>query len=216
MNVLRVLPIITVCVSVAPASFAQELKPEPIGHGVLDIRAAFPNFKQLPEVATALSVSTTDVPGHGLGLVFGAHWYPARIGVMTLGLGGEWLLSHGTDHFPPTQTGGPEGPAIKTTFSSISPQISFNFGKADGWSYISGGIGSARFQTEREDRPLTGSDQRVKALNYGGGARWFAKKHLALSLDVRFYAVSPQEATATRPAVPRASHFVLNAGIAVK
>ena len=32
---------------------------------------------------------------------------------------------------------------------------------------------------------------RLKTINYGGGARWFAKAHVAFSFDVRFYAINP-------------------------
>jgi hypothetical protein len=56
----------------------------------------------------------------------------------------------------------------------------------------------------------------VKVLNYGGGARWFAKEHLALSLDLRFYSVSSQVATGTRPGYPKTRLLVLSAGVSFK
>ena len=214
MRLLRVLIVITFALSFGSVAFGQEPKPRPIGRGVLDVRVAFPRFKALAGIATPLGVNTTDLPGHGMGLVFGAHWYAARIKVITVGLGGELLVSHGTRNVK--QSSGAEGPAITTRFWSFSPQISLNFGKREGWSYVSAGLGSGRFETERDDKPLADAEKRAKALNYGGGARWFPRKHVALSLDLRFYAVSPQEETTTRPDVPRAKILVMSGGIAFK
>ena len=56
----------------------------------------------------------------------------------------------------------------------------------------------------------------AKTINYGGGARWFAKKHVAVAFDVRFYAIDPQEATATRPGYPRMTLMALSGGIAIR
>ena len=100
--------------------------------------------------------------------------------------------------------------------TALSPQVSLNFGKRDGWSYLSGGIGWASLTTEFDDMPFEDPASRPRAINYGGGARWFAKKHLAFSLDLRFYAISPQEATVERPAVPRMTVMVFSAGISAR
>ena len=37
--------------------------------------------------------------------------------------------------------------------------------------------------------PLPVDEDPIGTINYGGGARWFAKKHMAFSLDVRFYEI---------------------------
>jgi hypothetical protein len=210
----RVLMTAAIGLASSTAAFGQQPEPKPIGPVALDIRVVFPRFESLPGVAEPLDVNETDLPGHGMGLVFGAHWYAARLKVITLGLGGELLVSRGSSNVSPEQEGGPDGPAIKTRFSSLSPQISLNFGKREGWSYLTAGLGSGVFETEREDRPLPAGTTRAKVLNYGGGARWFPKKHMALSLDLRFYAVSPQEATTTRVEVPRTKILVMSGGIA--
>ena len=83
------------------------------------------------------------------------------------------------------------GPTVVTRFSSVSPQISLNFGSKQGWSYISGGVGVGRFTTELESSPATTSGDRIQVINYGGGARWFTTRHTAVSLDLRFYADQP-------------------------
>lgn len=143
--------------------------------------------------------------------------YPFRIGVVTVGVGGEVMTSRRGRTLEPETEDGPEGPTVTTRFSAVSPQLSFNFGRSEGWSYISGGLGWSTFTVEREDATALADDTpRRKTINYGGGARWFAKEHLALSVDLRFYAVSPQEATATAPGMPRMTLMVFNVGVSFK
>jgi hypothetical protein len=197
---------------------AQDTPPEklPIGRFVADARIAFPKFKDDPGIAAGLGVTVRNLPGRAFGPVIGAHWYPVRLGLVTFGFGGEVMrarrgrtIDTGTEDEPAETT-------VNSRFSALSPQISFNFGSRDGWSYISGGIGWSTFTAERKDRPLPDQESRSKTINYGGGARWFAKKHLALSVDLRFYAVNPQEATSTRPGFPRMTLTTFSVGAAVR
>src|SRR5690349_24344885 len=66
---------------------------EPIGIFAADARVAFPGYGQTESVAAALGVQTLDLPKRGLGLVFGAHFYPLRRGAVTFGIGGEVMAS---------------------------------------------------------------------------------------------------------------------------
>ena len=59
-------------------------------------------------------------------------------------------------------------------------------------------------------------DEPLKTINYGGGARWFAKKHLAFSFDVRFYAIDPGTPYFGFPGSPRATLLIIGAGVSVK
>jgi hypothetical protein len=211
----------------SPQAHAQDPVPqpifdEPIGPFVVDVRGVFARFKQDAAVAAALTVEPTDLPSRGLGLVVGGHVYPLRTGSFALGLGGEILLrARGSRQVAPetepdTEVPAPDSQTVVTRMTALSPQISLNFGKRNGWSYLSGGIGPASFTTELEDSPVGDPDTRPMAINYGGGARWFAKKHLAFSLDLRFYAIRPQDATMARPAFPRKTVMVFSAGISSK
>ncbi len=200
------------------AASAQDVPAEnlPIGRYAADARVNVPKFKQDPSIATGIGATTLNLPTRAFGFVLGAHWYPARIGIMTLGVGGEVAgarrgrtLNTGTKALPVDVT-------VNSRFSAISPQLSFNFGSRDGWSYISGGIGSSTFTAERKDAPLPDPESRSKTINYGGGARWFAKKHVAMSMDLRFYAVNPEEATAARPARSRMTLMTLSVGVAIR
>lgn len=200
---------------------------EPIAPYVLDARGAMARFKPVAAIGTSLGVdANTTLPTRGFGLVVGAHVYPIRRGSFALGLGGELLLrTQGSRTAAATSEDGPEGPTVKTRLSALSPQVSFNFGKRDGYSYISGGLGWASLTSELE-QPTTVTppptptplqdEPRRQAINYGGGARWFTKKHLAFSLDLRFYAVRPREETTGVLAYPRMTVMVFSAGIAVR
>ena len=57
---------------------------------------------------------------------------------------------------------------------------------------------------------------RTRAINYGGGARWFAKEHIAFTFDLRFYRIDAQEADHGRPAYGGRRLMVFSAGISVK
>ena len=58
--------------------------------------------------------------------------------------------------------------------------------------------------------------ERLKTIDYGGGARWFAKRHLAFSFDVRFYAINPSTPVNGLPPSPRTRLFVVGAGVSIK
>lgn len=202
----------------APVPPVAEDDPEsqPIPRFVVDARGVVPRFKQDTTIAEGLGVSTANLPTRGLGLVVGAHWYPVRMGVVTLGIGGEWMSGRASRTLDPTPPATEPRPTVKARLSALSPQVSLNFGKRNGWSYLSGGMGRSTYTTEREDNPLPDPESGSKTINYGGGARWFAKPHLAFSVDLRFYAINPQDATAERPAVPRMTLMMLSAGVAFK
>jgi hypothetical protein len=209
---------LTILLACATGAFAQDVPPEdqPIGRFAADLRGAFPKFKQDPNIATGIGVSPLNLPARALGFVIGAHVYPAHLGGVTLGLGGEMIVARRSRTLPAAKEGGAAGPTVQSHMSSITPQISFNFGRRQGWSYISGGIGRTAFTAERADTPLPPQESRSRTFNYGGGARWFSSKHLALSVDLRFYAINAQEQTALRPAFSRMTLTAFSVGMGIK
>ena len=212
------LAIVAVITALPAAAAAQEVPPEnlPIGRYVADARVSFPGLKQDPATATAIGATVANLPTRIWGLVVGAHWYPVRMGIVTLGLGGEIAAAgRGRTLNTGTETNRRDV-TVSSRFSAISPQVSFNFGARDGYSYISGGIGWSTFTAERQDQPLPDPESRIKTINYGGGARWFAKKHLAVSMDLRFYAVNPQLPTTSRPGFPRMTLMAFSVGAAIR
>jgi hypothetical protein len=214
----RLLAILAVFTASPAAVSAQEIPPDhlPIGRYVADARVSFPGFKQDPGIATAIGATVLNLPTRALGFVVGAHWYPVRMGIVTFGLGGEIAAAgRGRTLNTGTETNRRDV-TVNARFAAISPQVSFNFGARDGWSYISGGIGWATFTAERQDQPLSDPESRIKTINYGGGARWFARKHLAVSMDLRFYAVNPQLPTNSRPGFPRMTLMAFSVGAAIR
>jgi hypothetical protein len=142
------------------------------------------------------------------------HFYPLRWRAMTFGIGGEFTAGRSRQ----TPAAGVEfvRPA-EERFVSIAPQLSFNFGTGNGWSYISGGLGQSTWSIVPEGQEAFPPDsERLKTINYGGGARWFMKSHLAFSFDVRFYAINPGTPYFGFPGSPRTTLMVIGAGISVK
>jgi hypothetical protein len=207
-----------VCALLPAPAAAQDVPAEklPIGRYVVDARADFPKFKQDAAIANAIGTGVLNLPTRGFGVVAGVHWYPLRVGIMTLGVGGEWVTARRSHTLNTGTKAAPVNVTANARFSTLAPQISFNFGSRNGYSYISGGIGKADFTVERNDKPLPDPESGSKTINYGGGARWFVTKHLAVSMDVRFYAINPQLATVTRPGYPRMTLMAMSAGIAIR
>ena len=201
--------VIATFLSCAGGAAAQPV--EPIGRYVIDARGTLARFKGTADVATPLGVAADDMPTRGLGVAVGAHWYPLRSRRLALGVGGEMLLARDSRSPEPT-TAIPEPPTITTKLSLVSPQVSLNFGKRDGWSYLSGGLGLAKLTSESNAIAFTADADRVRTTHYGGGARWFTGPHVAFTFDLRFYTINAQPAAGNRPAYPRTRMMVISVG----
>ncbi len=115
---------------------------------------------------------------------------------------------------PLEESGALKGPVLHSRALSLAPQVSFNFGHRDGWSYVSAGVGSGSFETWAETGENPG--RRVRVINYGGGARWFNTSHLAFNVDLRFYQVAQAAAVTGSGDRPGARLLVLSAGVSVR
>lgn len=198
---------------------AQEPPPK-IGPFVVDLHATVPRFPDDQDLATSRGMQLSELPGVGIGAQIGAHVYVFRWKAVTVGLGGEAAASRATS--TPPSGGDPTLRPATETFSTIAPQLSLNFGTGHGWSYISGGIGVSVWSiVPQGQEPLTADTDRVRTVNYGGGARWFVKPHLAFSFDVRFYQIDPGLSSVTPSGTvlngsPRTTLLIIGAGISVK
>jgi hypothetical protein len=196
------------------SAFAQEPPPR-IGPFVVDLHASVPRFpNEDAQLSASRGLSLAQLPGSGLGVQVGAHLYFLRIKVITFGVGAEFAAGRARQTPEPTSTLA----ATEEQFRTFAPQLSFNFGNGHGWSYLSGGLGRSTWAIVPEGRPNGPADtELLKTLNYGGGARWFAKSHLAFSLDVRIYVISPGTPYfAGALGGPRTNLLVIAAGISVK
>ena len=208
------------CLAIATPVSAQQK--EPIGRFALDLRGIFVRHKKEPTVAEGLGVASTTLPTRSFGLAAGAHVYPFRAGKITFGFGGEVAVARGSRALDVAGANNTvtKGPAVQRHFTSFAPEVSLNFGHRRGWSYISGGMfGRAKLYAEGEVKPVTPAPMR-KTVNYGGGARWFFKSHLAFSVDVRWYSIAEGPATASivvpRIVQPKTTLMVISAGMSLK
>lgn len=185
----------------ATASEAQTLSPGPPGPFVIDLRGATIGVPSDPAFFPALPVESS-VPARGFGADVGAHVYPFGWGPSRVGLGVDILYARGSV----------AGAGLSTVVKGVAPQVSFNFGSRDGWSYLSAGYGTMSLRSEAPvvTRTIESDDGEivvtettggsvesgsVPALNFGGGARWFLSRHLAVGFDLRFYRLSAGDVT---------------------
>ena len=221
---LRVFPPVLAMLMVSLAArpvHAQDAPPR-IGPFVVDLHGTIPRFPT-DDVLLAQSrgMALAELPGSGLGLQVGVHLYLLRWRTVTFGVGGELAASRARQT-PAALSAEAMAAGIQPVrpaeerFTSIAPQLSFNFGTGHGWSYLSGGMGQSIWSIVPEGQEDYPPDtDRLKTINYGGGARWFIKAHLAFSFDVRFYAINPGSAY-TFSQSPRTRLLVVGAGVSVK
>ncbi len=186
----------------------------PIGWFVFDAHGAVVPFGRNFQLATARGLDPNTEPRLGIGVGAGAHFYPLRIGVLTVGVGVR-VITASTTGTPDQEGPNPDGPRLRKRYTSFAPELSLNFGGRDGWSYVSGGMGRSRLSLydAGSDEPPQRSSHTV---NVGGGARWFNRRHLALALDLRFYTARPLEPTLSEPGSPRMTVMVLSVGASFK
>jgi len=215
-------------------SAAAQSSPSTPGPYVIDIRAPMSGLPSTSAFHPVLP-SNTLVPKRGFGLGIGGHIYLASLGVSRVGVGVEVMRVRGTAVTPATPstpatstgTSSSSGASLSTTgqidvamtLTAVTPQLSFNFGTREGWSYLSGGYGVTQIRTEatgERQGPLTGQttlvrdDGRSAAINYGGGARWFIRARVAVGFDLRFQRIA---AVGTRPG---ATLVVASVGLSVR
>lgn len=206
-----------ICVAADRPAEAQDAPP-PIGPYVVDLHGVVPRFGDDPLVAASRGLTSPELPGSGLGFSTGAHVYLPKFRSLTIGVGGELMIGRAP---APVFSGQPDPSsglrAVTETFTSLGPQLSLNFGNGFGWSYLSGGLGLTTWSLVPEGAaPLPVDEDRSRTLNYGGGARWFAKKRLAFSLDVRFYRTRAGVPQSGYPAPPATLLLIIGAGISVR
>jgi hypothetical protein len=182
---------------------------------VVDLHGAFTNFPSSQGLADSRGLTdVTQLPGGSLGGDVALHLYPLRWRAVTFGVGGRVMGARGHGA-PPANSGETPLTPVTEQFLTAAPELSFNFGSGNGWSYISGGIGRSIWQVVPDGAARQDVDEeRLQTSNYGGGARWFMKKHLAFSFDVRVYGI--KAGTVGANPAPRANLLVIAAGASIK
>ncbi len=213
----RLLFIVLIGVWLVARPGAAQDPPPRIGPFVVDVHGTMPRFPaDDQQLADSRGLELSELPGAGLGLQAGAHVYPLRWKAVTFGLGVDLTLGR-AHHASTERADNVFGRATTERFTHIAPQISFNFGDGDGWSYLSGGIGTSTWSVSADGAAAQAPDaEQLTTINYGGGARWFMKRHLAFSFDVRFYAIDPTTPLPNRPSGPRTTLLSFGAGMSLK
>jgi hypothetical protein len=192
---------------------------DPIAPFVIDVRGAYMSLDASGS-ATAVNLDKAQLPSRGLGVEIGAHVYPLRGRVVSLGVGASVLFvrSSKAPEVPEDEEPDPDDPTVRTRIKAFTPQVSLNFGSRRGYSYLSAGIGTmtrAIDATEGVMLDQVTGDTRARTLNYGGGARWFANSRVAFSFDLRFYRVAAQEETISSVSLPQQRLFAGTVGISI-
>jgi hypothetical protein len=157
------------------------------------------------------------IPTRGFGFDVGAHVYTGRLGPARVGFGAN-LLSVRTEKVTPTTApstasssmlAGP--PGVHVDMRTLAPQVSFNFGTADGWSYLSSGAGLTKVTARTiGDVELSRASGWLLTINAGAGARWFLSRRLAFGFDARLHRVASSDT------MPAAMLFSIAAGISLR
>jgi hypothetical protein len=183
---------------------------------VLDVRGSTTNFSVEPELAQSRGLLESELPGRGFGGDVALHFYLYKLKVVTFGLGAQVSLARAaTSGVTSDQT---IVRPVTEQFTSATAQLSFNFGSGNGWSYISGGIGPAQRTLIPAGGGVSVADaERLLSLNYGVGARWFIKRHMAFTFDVRWHQLNLGTAVVEGlvPS-PRSTLLIMSAGVSLK
>jgi hypothetical protein len=178
---------------------------------VLDIRGV---TSAVPTDSTFYPTLTSAiVPSRGFGADVGGHVYLFNLGPARVGLGASVMTVRATADAPASTQGESTEPGQRVTMTLrvIAPQISFNFGSRDGWSYLSAGLGLGSVNSRTENAsPGEQESGRLRTVNYGGGARWFMMPRLAFGIDLRAYQLAAGDGT------PRVSVFAVGAGLSIR
>jgi len=196
----------------APAA-AQSPKPLPVA--VFDARAFMTTLGQDVTTAAGLHIAGTALPGKAKGFVFGGAFYPLAGPGMALGVGGELVTGHGRKTTKDA-TGATADILAEQRLTSVSANVSLNFGARNGWSYVSAGMGPVRLETFLGPTAPATAAPRAMTLNMGGGARWFTSAHIAFCFDVRLYFTKAAAGTVDFPGRDKKRLMVLSAGISIR
>ena len=202
---------IVVVALLAAAPAAGQTTASPPGPYVFDVRAATSGVPN--DLSFYPTLTTGVVPARGFGLDVGGQVYVFTLGPARVGLGANVMLirSSATALVPPEDP--LPGQRLTLNLRTVAPQVSFNFGTRDGWSYLSAGLGVASVTTRTEE--ITEGEResgQLRALNFGGGARWFITERVAFGFDVRAHKIAASGSSGT----PAMTMMAVGAGLSLR
>ena len=193
-------------VLVAASVASAQVEPGPPGPWVVDLRGVTVPLPSDSRFLPGLA-SGTVVPGRAFGFDVGARWFGKALGPARIAVGVDATWARGTTVESRTS------PRVLETFVRVTPDVSFNFGTRNGWSYLSLGGGVARVAGRIERAGVTTaleSSGAVPEVHGGAGARWFMSDHLAVGFDLRLHQLFAGSHT------PPSSRFAVSAGLSLR
>ena len=191
---------------------------------VVDLHAATVGLPQAEGWVPVLPTGTL-YPGRGWGVAGGGMIYPLRLSKIAFGVGASVITGKGTLDTVTVVGSGTTATSsvtqtVHTAITSVVPQVSINFGRRLGWSYLSAGAGPSRVSSSNDAIGTTPAqtvpEAWSQALNFGGGAKWFMKPHLGAGFDVRWVKLMTRGATDTLPEAKRTQVWNISAGISIQ
>jgi len=215
---------IVVLLLITAVRAAAQTSSERLPRFVVDAHAATVGLPQA-EGWVPVMARGTELPGRFWGLAGGATVYPLRLGVVTFGVGASIIRGSGRAETVLVTGSGltlkkTTIAVVHTAATSLVPQVSINFGRKLGWSYLSAGMGRSKASSRSEaigtsparSVPETWSS----AMNFGGGARWFMKPRIGAGFDVRFLRLPSRAPTALPPEAMGRQLWNISAGISIQ
>jgi hypothetical protein len=178
---------------------AQAPGPQPPGPFVIDVRGTTIGAPQKSNFYPAAIPQATVIPSRGFGLEAGAHVLPLAWGTKRIGFGAHVFISRATATTPittktstdaqgVTTTTTVSGPDIAVSTRIVLPEMTINFGTANGWSYVGFGGGPIRVRSEAAGLGELTTTKVSGSL--AGGARWFLTSHVGVGFDLRLMTLS--------------------------
>jgi hypothetical protein len=201
--------VIALAVTATPGA-AQTVAPP--GPWIVDIRAV---TSSVPTDLTFYpAVDATVVPSRGFGLDVGGHIYLFTFGPSRVGVGANVVVIRSTATEPASGERDLPEERLSLNMRTVAPQVSFNFGSRDGWSYLSAGLGLASVTTRVEGTSTSErSSGQLRSINFGGGARWFLSPRLAFGFDVRAHKIAAARGDQPTPGV---TAVAVSAGLSLR
>ena len=212
------------CLLLAAAPVAAQTS-ERIPLFTIDVHGATVGLPQAEGWVPVVPADTV-LPGRSWGVVAGGTVYPFRLGFVTIGIGATLTTAKGTSESLTIVSGSGSSrttritPIVRTGITNLAPQLSINFGRRLGWSYLSAGIGRSKVTSSADAVGTTPAiavpESWNQAINFGGGAKWFMKEHLGAGFDVRFVKLGSRSATDTLPSAKRTQVWNISVGISIQ
>lgn len=188
----------------ALASTARAQANDPLSGFAVDARLLTTSLPSTSGWAPVLPAGGV-VPSRGFGGSIDAQRFlgPGRNRRLAVGISSLWAQGRSSDATTAT--------TVTTRMMAAGPMLTANFGHRLGWSYFTAGAALAKVRSFASgDSDPSGA---AMAYHYGFGGKWFLTDRLGLSLDLRFWALTPRSASSERVKASAATKVAFGGGV---